>query len=167
MNQHALEKMQIVSAIVPVDLKTAANDGDWVSLKNYGRCTVIFFTAVGTAGEDPTLTMEQATAVAGTGAKALTFTRIDHKQNADLTTIGQFTTVAQTAAATYTDATSAELQKIWVVDIMAEDLDVANGFDCIRMRIADVGAAIQLGCGLYLLHEPRFASATLPSAIID
>lgn len=165
MNQHILEKMQIVSAWVPVDLQTAQN-GDYVSLKNYGRCAIVFFAAAGTASDDPTLTLTQAQDVSGTGAKALNFTRIDVKQGT-LTAVGTFTTVTQAAGNTYTDATSAEIQKIWVVDVKAEDLDKANGFDCLRLACSDIGSNAQLGCALYLLHEPRYASATLPSAIID
>ncbi|AMS41168.1 hypothetical protein [Aminobacter aminovorans] len=166
MNQHILEKLQIAAGFVPVSMATAPTE-DWVSLKNYGRMTVVFFKAAGTAGDDPTLTLEQATAVAGTGAKALNFTRIDVKQGADLFAVGQFTTVTQAAANTYTDATSAEVQAIWVLDVEAEDLDVDGGFDCIRASISDVGTNAQLGCMLYLGHEPRYAQAPMPSMISD
>lgn len=166
MNQHFLEKNQVVAGFVPLAL-TTARTGDYVSLKNYGRCAVVFFAAAGTAGDDPTITLTQAKDVSGTSAKALNFTRIDVKQGSDLTTIGQFTTISQAAGNTYTEATSAEAQKIWVLDVLAEDLDVDNGFDCIRAAISDVGTNAQLGCMLYFLHEPRYASATLPSAIAD
>lgn len=166
MNKHILEKMQIVSAIVPVDLQAAANNGDWVSLKNYGRCAIVLFKAAGTAGDDPVFTLRQATDVSGTGAKELTFTRIDSKVGTQ-TAVGTFTKATQAAANTYTDAVSAEAQAIMVVDIKAEDLDVANDFDCIQLQIPDVGSNAQLGCALYLLHEPRYGGATLPSAIVD
>lgn len=165
MNQHFLEKNQVVSGFVPVSM-TSALTGDYVSLKNYGRCAVVFFAAAGTAGDDPTITLTQAQDVSGTGVKALDFTRIDVKQGT-LTSVGTFTTVTQAAANTYTDAASAEVQKIWVIDVMAEDLDIANGFDCLKAAISDVGTNAQLGCMLYLLHEPRYASGTLPSAIVD
>jgi hypothetical protein len=161
-----IEQMQIVAGVIPVDLQTAANDGDWVSLKNYNHLTVVFFKAIGTAGDDPTLTLEQATAVAGTGAKALTFTTIHVKQGTQ-TGIGTFTKVTQAAAATYTHTDAAENQAIWVVEFDAPDLDVENGFDCVRARVADVGGNAQLGCILYLLSEPRYSQAILPSAIVD
>jgi hypothetical protein len=161
-----IEQMQIVAGFGPVDMQTAANDGDWVSLKNYNHVAVVLFKAAGTAGDDPTLTLEQATGVAGTGAKALTFTTIHTKQGT-LTSVGTFTKVTQAAAATYTDATSAEVAAIWVVEFDAQDLDVEGGFDCIRARVADVGGNAQLGCLFYLLSEPRYSQAILPSAIID
>lgn len=168
MNQHILEKIQVVSAFVPLAL-TTARTGDYVSLKGYGRCAVVFFAAAGTAGDDPTITVTQAQNVAGSGTvKALNFTRIDTKQGADLTAVGTFTTVTQAAGNTYTDLTSAEVQKIWVIDIKAEDLDIDGGFDCLKVAISDVGTNAQLGCGLYLLHEPRHnVNGVLPSAIVD
>ncbi len=162
MNKHFLEKNQVVAAIIPVDLQSAANNGDWVSLKGYGRVAAILYKAAGTAGDDPVFTTD----VSGTGAKALNFTRIDSKVGTQ-TGIGQFTTTTQAAANTYTDAVSAEAQAIMVVDIKAEDLDIDNGFDCVQLQIPDVGSNAQLGCALYVLHEPRNAKAVLDSAIVD
>lgn len=157
MNLNALlvEQMQIVSAIVPVDLQSAANNGDWVSMKNFARCSIVLFKAAGTAGDDPVLTVRQATAVDGTGAKALNFTRVDSKVGT-LTAVGTFTANTQAAANTYTDATSAEAQGIFVIDIKSEDLDVANGFDCVQFQVPDVGSNAQLGCALYLLWGSRY-----------
>lgn len=166
MNKHFLEKNQVVAAIIPVDLQAAANNGDWVSLKGYGRVAAILFKAAGTAGDDPVFTLRQAQDVSGTGAKALNFTRIDTKVGTQ-TGIGQFTTNTQAAANTYVDLVSAEAQAIMVVDIKAEDLDADNGFDCVQLQIPDVGSNAQLGCALYILHEPRNAKAQLDSAIID
>jgi len=166
MNLNALlaEQMQIVSAFVPVDLGAAANNGDWVSLKNYARCSIVLFKAAGTAGDDPILTVRQASDVSGTGAKALNFTRIDAKVGTQ-TGIGAFTAVTQAAANTYTDATSAEAQGLFVIDIKSEDLDVANGFDCVQFQVPDIGSNAQLGCALYLLWGSRYNPPL--SAIVD
>lgn len=110
--------------------------------------------------------MEQASDVAGTGAKALTFTDVHTKQGT-LTSVGTWTKVTQSAAATYTDATSAEAQAIWVVEFDAMDLDVGNDFVAIRGRVADVGTNAQIGCMFYLAGEPRYGSTAdaMPSAI--
>lgn len=168
MNQHLLEKLQIAQGFLPVDMQTGANAGDWVSLKNYGRCAVVLFKAVGTAGDDPTITLSQATDVAGTDVKELNFTRVDKKQAAtNLLAVGTFTTVTQDAGNTFTHADLAEQAAIIVIDIKAEDLDIENGFDCIRASVADIGSNAQLGAMLYILHEPRYGSVPLPSAIAD
>jgi hypothetical protein len=161
-----VEVSQIVSGIIPVDLSGGANAGDWVSMKGYGHIAVVLFKAAGTAGDDPTLTIEQATAVAGTGNKALNFTDIYAKQGT-LTSVGTFTKTTQSAANTYTDATSAEIQAIWVVEFDAEDLDVSGGFDCVQAAVGDVGTNAQIGCLLYVLTDPRYPQATPESAIVD
>ena len=162
------ETHQVVSGVVPVDLSTAANDGDWVSLKGYGKLIVIMFKAVGTAGDDPTVAFQQATAVAGTGAKDLTkITEVWKKQGTVLTATGTYTKATQTAAASYVDLTSAELAAIYIFEIDAEELDADNDFDCVRARIADVGTNAQLGSILYILADPRYPEATVDSAIAD
>jgi len=159
------EQAQLVAGFVPVNLATAANSGDYVSLKNYRHVAIVFFKGEGTAGDDPTLTVQQASAVAGTGAKALNFTTVYTKQGADLAAVGGFTKVTQTAGNTYTDATSAEVQAIWVVEFNAEDLDSEGGFDCVTASVADVGTNAQIGALLYILSEPRFTPP--PSAIVN
>lgn len=153
-----VETLNICEGFLPVNMATAANDGDWVSLKGYGHVAVVLFGAVGTQAESPTLTIEQATAVAGTGAKALNFTNIYKKQAAtNLQAVNTWTLVTQAAANTYTETNVGDLAKLWVVEFDAEDLDVNGGFDCIRGRVADVGTGPELGALLYILSEPRHA----------
>lgn len=176
-NQHILEKGQFVSGIVPVALNT--NPGavsDYVSMKGYGRCAIVFFKGVGTNGDDPTITLLQATAVAGTSAKALNITRIDKKQAAtNLLSTGTFTTSTSASPAssdtfstnTWTNSNLAEQAAMVVIDVKAEDLDIDGGFDCIIANIGDVGTNAQLGCLFYYLHEPRNSKATADSAIAD
>lgn len=155
-----LSMVQIVEGFPAVDLSTGANNGDWVSLENYKRVLIVFRSGVGTAGDDPTLTVRQATDAAGTSDKNLTFATIYRKQAAtSLASTGQWTKTTQTAAATYTNTDAAEQSLIWCVDIMASDLDVANGFKFLRATVADVGGAAQPGDLLYLLYEPRYPDA--------
>jgi hypothetical protein len=165
-----IDEVQIASGFVPVDTQTASNPGDVVSLKNYAHLTVLFFKAAGTAGDDPVLTFEQATDVAfGTSKNLAVIDEYWRKEGADLTAIGTFTRVTQSASQTVTlSATSAESQGIYVFEIDAADLDVDNGYDCVRVTVADTGSAgAQLGCMLYLLSGARNASDVLPSAIVD
>ena len=164
-----IDECQIVSGFVPVDTQSAANPGDVVSLKNYNRLTVILFKAAGVAGDDPVLTFEQGTSVAFGTNKALATVDEYWSKQGTLTAVGTFTRVTQTAASTVTlDATSAESQGLYVFEIEGPDLDEANAYDCVRVTVADTGAAgAQLGAMLYILSEPRHAAATMPSAIID
>lgn len=170
MNQTFVEKCNIAQGFLPVNMQTGANAGDWVSLKNYRKCAIVFFKAVGTAGDDPTITVEQATDVSNSqsDAKALNFTRVDKKQAAsNLLAVGTFTKVTQASGNTFTHADLAEQAAIIVIDIDEQMLDVDNGFDCIRASVADIGTNAQLGAMLYILHEPKFVTDPLPSAIAD
>jgi len=161
------EIVAIVPAIIPVDLSTADNNGDWVSMKNYDHCTIMFFAAIGTAGQDPVFKLQQAKDVAGTGIKDLLFTTIYHKAGALLTAVSDFTKAVQAAATSYVNTDHAEVQKLYAVEIDAAMLDIANGFDCVQLSVADVGANAQLGCGLYILSRARYKAATVESAIVD
>lgn len=154
LNKHILEKLELVSGIVPIDLGSARSS-DVVTLKNYGRCAIVFFKEAGSANEDPTLTVLQATSIAPSNAKALTFTDIYVKQGT-LTSVGTWTKTTQSAANTYTNTTLSESEAIIVIDIQADSLDVDNGFDCIQVTIADAGSTNQMGALLFVLHEPRF-----------
>ena len=164
-NKFVTEDMQIVLGIAPVNIAAGAQSGDWVNLKNYNRCAILLIKGVGIAGEDPVITVEQATSAAGAGAKALNFARIDKKQGTALDTIGQFTKVTQSEANTYTDDASGEVQAIWAIDIKAEDLDTDGGFTFLRASLNDPGTTSQLATVLYLLREPRYGQEALPSAI--
>lgn len=159
-----LEGNQIVAAIIPVDMSAAANDGDWFNMKNFRRALAVLFKGIGTAGQDPVFTLRQAQDATGTGAKALNFTEIWSKVGTQ-TGIGQFTKTTQAAANTFTDAVSAEAQAIMAVEILAEQLDVANGFTHIQLQVPDVGAAAQIGCGFYIGLDPAYAGETSMTAI--
>lgn len=176
MNRHFAEKVNVCEGFLPVDMATGANSGDWVSLKNYQRCAIILFKEPGTAGNDPVITLQQASAVAGTGAKALNINEVYKKQAAtNLQSVGTYTrsTAASPASNdtfstnTWTNSDLAEQAAIVIIDVKAEDLDKANNFDCIRVTIADVGTAGQFGGLLYCLHDPKYADPALPSAIGD
>src|SRR3990167_868645 len=140
-----VHNMDIVSGILPLDLQTA-RAGDYVSLKNYSACAIVFFKGAGTAGDDPILDLDQAKDVAGTSVKAASIIDLIYKKQGTLTAVGTFTKVTQTAADTFAaDATSAEEEAIYVIIVDPAKLDVDNGFDCIRANIADVGGNAQLG----------------------
>ena len=158
-----VENAQLVAGFVPLDLQTQ-RDADWVCLADFNHLTVIFFKGTGTDGDDPVVTLEQATTNAGAGAKALTFTEIWRKQAADVQTVGQFTRTTQSASDSYTN-TDGHQQAIWVLEIDADMLDVDGGFDHVRVTLGDTGTNPQLGCVLYVLTEPRYAEAVPPSVL--
>ena len=151
-----LENGNIVSLFVPVDLQDGANTGDWISVANYEHVALVFFAAAGTAGDDPTITVIQASDNSGTGSKALNFTDV-YTKTGTLTSTGTFTKNEVASGNTYTDATSAETQKIWVVEFDSDQLDVDNDFDHVSMTVADVGGNAQIGCAFAILTHPSHA----------
>lgn len=64
----------LIQAIGPEDLFTAANDGSYISMKDYRAMEVHIFTGDLCAGTS-VVTMEQATDIAATAEKALNFTK--------------------------------------------------------------------------------------------
>jgi len=161
-NAKILERMNIVPAIIPIDLNGAGAGlaGDWVSLRNYARCLVVVLAGDGTAGHDITITLAQATAVAGTGTKALNCLetgRIYSKNHATaFTAITAWTKETQgTADEVWTDAGSGEKVVLMALEIRREDLDVANGFDCIMATLTDPTAG-KVGAMLYILTDPDY-----------
>ncbi len=168
-----LECCQIVGAFRPVDMSAGANTGDWVSLKNFKHVAVVFHSAIGTAGDDPTLTILQATDVSGASSKALNIatTKAYKKQAAtNLLAVGQWSSAsADLSTNTWTNTDSAEQETLVVVEFDSDELDVDGGFDCIRASVADVGTNAQLGACYYILCDPRFpdAPASMASAIVD
>ncbi len=165
-NLRLTDFMQIVSAIKPIDFNAAAQAGDWVSLKGYNRMAVVFHGRAGSAGTDVTFTLEQATSVAGAGAKALNFTELFKKEGADILTIGQFTKVTQASGNTYTSTNNEQSDQIVVFDFQPEDLDIKNDFDCVRLSV-NAGNAAKIVSALYLLWDPTYAKEILNSAIVD
>jgi len=159
------EQVHVVSGFLPCDMNSANGVGDFVSLTNYEKLTVIFFKNAGTVADDPTVTFTQGkTAVGGTPIALSTIDRVYYKQNTVLTAEGTFTLGTQTAASTYVgDATSGEEAGIYIFDIYASDLD--DEYMSVRASVADVGSTAQIGCILYFLWPPRYGEQTLLQAI--
>ena len=166
-NAKFAEVANIISG-VPLDTQGASGLATpYVSLKNYHRATVVYIGAAGTGTDAAIITLLQASAVAGTGEKALNVTEFWAKSGADLKAVGQFTRATQAAGNTVTGGVATE-QKCVVVDINLDQLDVANSFDCLKASVADTGAAgAQLGVLFVILWSPKYASSLAPSPIAD
>lgn len=176
LNTRLFESINIVSAFpAGTDVNTDI-DGDWVSLKNYDGCLIYLKKAAGTAGDDITITLAQATAVAGTGSKALTFNHVYARVGATaLTGAGTWTKYSGTALSTLdtvtafgTDLLSDVGEAQFLIDVRASDLDVTNGFDCLKVTSeGDDVANATLTSGDYILYNARYPGASPLSAIVD
>jgi len=175
MSSKILERIQIHPVMLPVDLNDGATTGDYVSLKNYERCLVVLVCGDGTAGSDVDVLLYQSTDVANslTDAKVLDCLetgRIYTKEHATaLTGVGTWTKETQaTADEAWDPEDSGEQVLLWGFEVLASDLDVANGFDCIRADITAPGAA-KIGAALYILADPKYPAAPelMLSALAD
>ena len=163
-----LSEHDVVSGVVPLDFQTART-GDYVSLRNHRHLTVIIFKAAGTDGDDQTYTFNQATAVAGTGAKGLNVTEYMEKEGT-LTSVTGWTRVTQTAASTIAPGDpNAQSQWIGVIEFDVSDLDADGGFDCVSVDNDGAGSNAQLGAILYILSEPKYGGhpPNHPDPIVD
>lgn len=128
MNANASEVAAVVGAIDPVDLATSAASTGWVAAANFFR-----FLAVVQAG---TLTgtldakFEQATTSSGGGAKDVTGRAITQLAASD----------------SYVQA---------LINLKHDDLDIANGFDYVRLTLTPTGGTTNLGAAVLLGFNAR------------
>lgn len=159
------EQVTTVVAAAGLLLTSTLGDTDYVSMKGYNRCQIIISIADGTTVTGAAVTLKQATAVAGTSEKALAFTRM--LANVDYAAAK---TMVETAVTSNTFTTQAVNSKdsLYIIDVSASDLDVANGFDCIRVDATDHAATASRGCVvIYNLYGKRYSGSTATEAIAD
>jgi hypothetical protein len=155
-----VEHVGFETAVLPKDITGAAQTSDWVSLKNYSHVTIVIQQGAW-AGGTPAVTLEQATAVAGTANKALAFTKLWTKVGVTGTTF------VETAVVANTFNLPAVANTITVLEVDAEDLDVTGGFDCLAVLVASPGANADLLSITFILSGARYMSAVMVDAKVD
>lgn len=145
------EQTYLVQATSMVALTGAGGDAAYVSMKNYRRVTVVIDILNATTVTGTVVTLKQATAVAGTGEKALAFTRM--LSNVD---VAAAQTMVETAVAanTFTSNTTNSKRLRYIIEVDSESLDSANGFDCFRVD-AD-SAVASIGQVSYIMWGARY-----------
>lgn len=153
MGRSLLEDLGIATGVITVDADTAAVTGDYVSMKGFNRLLVLIQVAAWPA-DTAAVTLEQATAVAGTGTKALAFT----KQFSKTGLVDALWTETAVTSNTFDIASNVD-NELYAIEILASDLDVAGGFDCVTIKVADPGTASSMFGVTYILSEPRYSGA--------
>lgn len=133
---------RLIDKFVPVvalhEVTPSSSSPKWVSLKGYNHLTAVVSFRNATTVTGSAIALQQATAVAGTSAKALAFTaywsNIDDSASAAMT---------QQVAASNTFTTDATNSKtgLYIIEVDADDLDVNNGFDCVQVTTGNATAA--------------------------
>lgn len=162
-NRNLSEQCKIVMGAPPA----ASSTSDYVSLKNAARMTAILILDNATTVTGSTITINQATTVAGGDVKVLSSgTAATGYRNIDTGAADMLAAFTITSGTFDTDTTNAK-NLLYVIEIDAGDLDVANGFDCIQIANAS-GSSTVIGI-VYILWPLRYAAAVAdqPVAITD
>lgn len=154
------ENFKLVEGTSPVTTNGGVTS-DYVSLKGVKRAWVIVQMTQAVAHATG-IDVYQATAVAGTSAKALS--KVVPIWLNDDCAAGD-TLTRQTDAITVNVAATAK-HKMAVFQIDPALLDVANGFDCINVLIDDSSQATNFASVLFVL-DPIYKQSTPPTAITD
>jgi len=153
------ENYKIVEALMPQ--AGAALTGDYVCLKNAHKCWVLVHINQANATQ-VAITINQATAVAGTGTTPITVAVPIWVCESCVASDALTREAVDAIAYTTTVGTT---HKIIVFEIDPATLNVAGGFDCITVITAASNAA-NITEAEYILAE-RYQQASPPSAIID
>ena len=157
LNSRLDEQATTIVAAAGLLLTSTLGDTLYVSMKNFRKIQIVISIADGTTVTGSTITLKQATAVAGTGEKALAFTRM--LSNVDY---GASKTMVETAvtANTFTSQAVNSKDSVYIIEVDSSDLDVANGFDCIRVDGTGHAATASRGCVvMYNLFGARYTGA--------
>lgn len=144
-----IDKVKTVVALPSVT--PSSSSPKWVSLKDYNHITidVIFKNATTVTGS--AIALQQATAVAGTSAKALAFAKAwRNVDDASSAAMAEFTVSSNTFT---TDATNSKTG-LYRIEVDADDLDINNGFDVIQATTGNATAATLVV--VYHLSGPRY-----------
>ena len=148
--------LNVVTGLAPTAGDAAAT-GDYISLKNAHRVWIVFSVKQGEKTE-PALSVMKATAVAPTGATAMTeaariFSALDCSTSDVL--------VERTPAASYTlDAALKDKLVVFEIDPAA-----IGAYDCIAAKVA-ASNALNITSVLYIV-ESRYGAKVQPSMIVD
>lgn len=149
------EQAYFVQASAIGALTTTVGDTTYVSMKNYARCSIVIDVTNATTVTGGTVTLKQATAVAGTGEQELAFTRM--LANIDVGAGQAMTETAVTSNTFVTNTTNSKRLR-YIIDVAASDLDVADGYDCLRVDVT--GMASATGQVSYILYGARYSGAS-------
>jgi hypothetical protein len=152
------QELKVFGALKPA-ADAAGRSGRYFSLKNLHKGYFIALVDQGNAATIA-LTLGQAQDVAGTNAKAIT-ALVPIWANLDPATDAL---VRAADAASYTTDAGVK-EKIVIVEIRPEHLDMANGFDCVRLTTGASNAANITSA--FFVGVPRYPGDGGPSIITD
>ena len=156
--QSLIEQAKIVSMLVPLSRSSAAS-GDYVSMENYDKLTIIFDVGAVTAGGN--VFIQQAKTAAGGSAAKLANIETFHKRTASSDTYTETAVTAASSADAIAIGNSSD-NKTFVVEVNAAQLSA--GFKFVNVLVpAAFSAAVT--CCIGILHKARYAQSAPPTAL--
>jgi len=151
--------MQLPANIAFVELQAPAdlNGGvaaSYFSMKNFGRVSIVVnLGAISSLADTITLTLYEATAVAGTGAQTLAIPRC-YSYDA--------TTDIYTAVTVETDGTvDCDVSTVYFIDVDESELSANDNYDCLGLALSDPGEAASYGCVFAICNNMKQLATTL------
>lgn len=149
-----VENVKVVLGAIGL-ANAGAIDGDRVSLKNYGKLAILLAIDPASGTDVTAVTLKQSKTVDDSPSteKELAFTKV--WKNGDT---GLSDALVETAVSNNTFNTSAlAASELFVIEIDSNDLDVENGFDCVRIALTDPGSVSTPVAAIYVLYQARYA----------
>jgi hypothetical protein len=165
-------------ALSPIDLSAGATNTLYAKVRDINDFLwLLVFLKAGTAADEVTLSLQQATTSAGGSAKTLQIKEVWFKKGGptfatapatnDLWT--KSTAVTREAPAntyaTATDRVAATNDFFAAIRISPKDLDAANGFGWVRGGVTDPGANAQLGFAIWIPEGIAYQGSAAPSIL--
>jgi len=125
----------------------------YCDMSQYRRVTIMISLDVSTGSDTGAVALTQATDTSGTSVKALGFEQMF--ANLDVGTNGSVLTETAVVSDTFL-AGGAEKAMVYLIEVRAEDLDVANDFDHLSITIADITNGI--ASVVFIAREPRYGA---------
>lgn len=162
-NVALLERATIVNLFGAVAPSSAT--AQRFSMKHFERASILICQNK-SAGNGSAISMNQCTAVDGTGGKTLSFTEAyrslaNGTQAAPVNTWAKFTVSSDTFT---TDATNS-VRDMYLIDVTRDMLDIDNGFDVVELEIGN--AASNVIQAVAILEGARYAGFTVDNGITD
>ncbi len=163
LSNRLVDKVKFVLGLAPV--VPSSSVPKYVSMSQYDHLTVVVQADNATAVTGSAITLLQATDNAGTNAKALGFAKVWENIDAGNSSTGD--TLTETAVVSNTFTTDATNSKtgLYVIEVDANTLDLANGFGFVRAGTGN-GTATTISV-LYILGTARYGGnvADFPTAL--
>lgn len=148
----------------PTLLNAAAITGDYVSLKNYRRVSIIIMLAPASGTDVSAITLKQAKTVENSPAteKELAFTRMLRYTPAT----SEDPVETEVTGNTFNTSATA-VAEMFQIDVDENMLDINNGFDCLRVHMTDPGSVSTPAVVLGLMYECKYKDVPLPAALVN